>query len=393
MDNDVQIQKQIDECITILKEYQNNQTVKKNEQIGKKISGILFNIYTNPGDISLSRLMDIISTLKTEIDNASKTIYVYNKEGKKGENRAKQDKKIFHCEKCQSVLQDFGKYFKCPSCNILIDRIYSEFKQQGQAEDPYAKCMKYCSLISGTYKISSEIYYFCNHLVLELNKLAKNLIKKFDLDEKNKMERLKYFYENGIKENTKEISSYYLKKYRNRFKMSNYPLSLEDLAAIDISIEYKKNEKINFDNPISIIPILIIPNIKDFREICKSIQKTLKAEDKANFTPQHYIYLQTVYRLIYKPKNMVIIDQEDAKKISEIYVEFDKKYLENSVNVQTDKRVNRRKITQIIKIIISSCPDLKKKYPNLMIIESTSQTANNNEKYFVDCLKKSSISN
>ena len=134
------------------------------------------------------------------------------------------------------------------------------------------------------------------------------------------------------------------------------------------------------------IPIITINDLREFREACKDVHKSLDPEETANFTPQHYPFLQTLYRIIYEPINMPIITPEDAHIISERYVEFDKLYVEQSSKSSSEEqRVNRRKISEVIKNIISNDPDLARKYKYLPIIGTTMQTTNANELTFVNC--------
>lgn len=334
--------------------------------------------------INISILGTTINKFEKECEDAFKTIYVYNKGGIKGASRAKQIAAQQFCSICNNPLEDRGSEKYCSTCNVLTKTMYSEPKQQGQAEDPYAKCIKHCAYLSGTHKINKEIYAFGNKLIAYLFEKAKERITIYESQKRT--ERLQYFARNHIKDIKQEIHKYYIQMYPKEFKIVNSILLPEDLSKHGVVIEYRKNEHIDLQENVQRIPIIAINGLREFREACKCVHGSLNAEDVANFTPQHYPFLQTLYRIIYDPINMPIISPEDARIISERYVEFDKLYVEQSSKSSSDKkRVNRRKIAEVIKNIISNDRELSEKYKYLPIIGTTIQTTNANELTFVNC--------
>lgn len=334
--------------------------------------------------INISILGTTINKFEKECDDAFKTIYVYNKGGIKGASRTKQISAQQFCSICNTPLEDRGSEKYCATCNVLTKTMYSEPKQQGQAEDPYVKCIKYCAFLSGTHKINKEIYAFGNKLIQYLFDKAQERIILYESQRRS--ERLQYFARNHIKDIKPEINRYYLSTYPNEFKIVNSILLPETLAKHGVVIEYRKNEQIDLQENVRKIPIITINDLREFREACKDVHKSLDPEETANFTPQHYPFLQTLYRIIYEPINMPIISPEDAHIISERYVEFDKLYVEQSSKSSSEEqRVNRRKISEVIKNIISNDQDLARKYKYLPIIGTTMQTTNANELTFVNC--------
>lgn len=401
----------VNELISEISALINNETFKEkvNPNIYKSLNDLYINCMQNLDNIDIPHLRNSLEGYKDIFEEQNTIKYSYVPNRKNNQRRKTQKKRKMHCtiNNCGGVMEEKGNKYICPKCNCAIDKVYMNNTSKGIAEDPYDKCIKYCTFISGLAKLPIELYYFSNIVITELNNMAKLKINELDSNEDNKKERLDIFNENNIENNKTNIFKYYIKKYNDMFTYSNKFIKLDDLEKAGIEINYRKNESIDFNVDNKLLLIYIIKDIKVFRNVLKDIHHTICENIKSNntilnmynikqnvyFRPQDYPYLQTIYRLIYRPTNMPIISPEDAKIIAERYIQFDQQFLSNTSNMLEDiknkkNRTNRRKLSQIIKYIISKDENFNEKYGSIMIIDGTTITINNNEKLFKECFKE-----